>query len=184
MKKHGMKDHLNLFFSAFLVVAFMVCAYFFSNFTSSLPIMTSQLISIAVFAVFGLLLFYATRVGDGKAVFRFSPFTFLFMVLPSLFIIVASLAEFMPLHANFAADMLTGKISVITTMAAVALGYGIPYSFISGFELRVEGEEEEDEAEKVLKGGIEADLYEESDEAEDEEAEESGLQNKDIDEEE
>ena len=40
MKKHGMKDHLNLFFSAFLVVAFMVCAYFFSNFTSSLPIMT------------------------------------------------------------------------------------------------------------------------------------------------
>ena len=175
MRKPDKKEHINLLFSAFLILAFIICANFFSNFTASMDSVTGQLINIAVYTVFGLLLFYATRVGDGKAVFRFSPFTFLFMVLPSLFIIAASLAEFMPLHANFAADMLTGKISVITTMAAVALGYGIPYSFISGFELRVEGEEEDDEAEKVLKGGIEADLYDENDEAEDEEAEESGL---------
>ena len=173
MKKHGMKDHLNLFFSAFLVVAFMVCAYFFSNFTSSLPIMTSQLISIAVFAVFGLLLFYATRVGDGKAQFRLSILTLVVLVLPTLFIIIASLATFMPFHDFFAADKLTGKLSTITALAAVALGYGIPYSFISGFELKTEDEEaaQPEEERTVLEGGIEADLADDEDDNEDAPAE-------------
>ena len=98
MKKPNKKEHLNLLLSAFLILAFIVCANFFAGFTSSMPTMTAQLINIAVYAVFGLLLFYATRVGDGKAVFRFSPLTLLILVLPSVFIIVASLAAFMPLH--------------------------------------------------------------------------------------
>ncbi|MEE1106106.1 MAG: hypothetical protein UH083_09120, partial [Ruminococcus sp.] len=80
MKKPNKKEHLNLLLSAFLILAFIVCANFFAGFTSSMPTMTAQLINIAVYAVFGLLLFYATRVGDGKAVFRFSPLTLLILV--------------------------------------------------------------------------------------------------------
>lgn len=177
MRKPDKKEHINLFFSAFLITAFIVCANFFSNFTSSQDSMTAQLISIAVYAVFGLLLFYATRVGDGKSIMRFSPLTLIVMVVPALFIIIASLAAFMPLHDAFAAD--SGRLSLITTLAAVALGYGIPYTFFSGFELADEGEEEEqdDEGEDgerkpVLDGGVEADILdaEESAEAEEEEA--------------
>ena len=91
MKKLGKKDHLNLFFSAFLVLAFIVCAYFFSGFSSSMDALSGQLVMIAVYAVFGLLLFYATRVGDGKAVFRFSPLTLLFLVLLFALIVVHEL---------------------------------------------------------------------------------------------
>ena len=162
MKKPNKKEHLNLLLSAFLILAFIVCANFFAGFTSSMPTMTAQLINIAVYAVFGLLLFYATRVGDGKAVFRF----------------LASLAAFMPLHNVVAADALTGKLSVITSLAAVAVGYGIPYSFVSGFEL--EGYKADDEEETVVKGGVQADLAD-SDIAAAEEAEEAGLQNLDVD---
>jgi hypothetical protein len=178
MKKPNKKEHLNLLLSAFLILAFIVCANFFAGFTSSMPTMTAQLINIAVYAVFGLLLFYATRVGDGKAVFRFSPLTLLILVLPSVFIIVASLAAFMPLHDVVAADALTGKLSVITSLAAVAVGYGIPYSFVSGFEL--EGYKADDEEETVVNGGVQADLAD-SDIAAAEEAEEAGLQNLDVD---
>ncbi len=164
MKKLGKKDHLNLFFSAFLVLAFIVCAYFFSGFSSSMDALSGQLVMIAVYAVFGLLLFYATRVGDGKAVFRFSPLTLLFLVLPAAAIIVASLAPFMPFHDVFAANKVSGQLSVITTLAAVALGYGIPYSFVSGFELAVEEDENtSEEAEpEVLEGGVEADLQDDA----------------------
>lgn len=50
---------------------------------------------------------------------------------------------------------------MIVSLAGVALGYGIPYTFLSGFEI-----EAEDEANKsvdvptVVEGGIEADLLE------------------------
>ena len=57
-------------------------------------------------------------------------------------------------------------------MAAVALGYGIPYTFISGFETISEDElnkTEETDSEEVLEGGIEADIQEAETEAEKEE---------------
>ena len=178
MKKPGKKEHVNLFFSAFLIIAFIICANFFAGFTSSMNTTLSQLVSIAIYAVFGLLLFYATRVGDGKAIMRFSPLTLIFLVIPALFIIVASLAPFMPLHDVFAADSLTSKISVITSLAAVALGYGIPYCFVSGFELAFDdapAAAEEDESEKTVKGGVAEDLMYSAEEA-DEEVEEAILQ--------
>ncbi len=176
MKKPDKREHINLFFSAFLIIAFIVCANFFAGFTASMDSTVSQLITIAVYTVFGLLLFYATRVGDGKAIMRFSPLTLVILVLPALFIIIGSLAEFMPLHDVFAADKLTGKISVITSLAAVALGYGIPYSFVSGFELAFDDAVEQKGGKSaVLKGGVAADLMY-SEEAADEEAEEAILQ--------
>ena len=162
MKKTNKRETINLFFSAFLIIAFIVCANFFSNFTASIDTVPAQIITVLVYAVFGLLLFYATRVGDGKAVKRFSPLTLIILVLPTLYIIVASIAPFMPLHDVFAADALTGKLSVITALSSVALGYGLPYSFFSGFELASEDDEEpeEEDERRVLAGGIEADLLE------------------------
>lgn len=164
MKKSNKKDMLNLFFSAFLIIAFIVCAHFFSNFAATLSATAGAVVNALIFAVFGLLVFYATRVGDGRAVIRFSPLTLIVLVLPSLYIIIASVATGLPLHDAFAtAD---GSMSVITILACVALGYGIPYSFVSGFEIMTDEDELAAESEEpaVLEGGIEADL------AEDEEA--------------
>ena len=165
MRKPDKKEHINLFFSAFLVIAFIVCANFFSKFTENMDLMTGRIITAAVYAVFGILLFYATRVGDGKAVMRFSPLTLIVLVLPTLLIILATLFEGMPLHKTFAPDGVTG-LSAVTSLAAVALGYGLPYSFCSGFELETDDAAEtaeDEEAPAVLKGGIEEDLLDEED---------------------
>ena len=72
-------------------------------------------------------------------------------------------------------------LSVIVTLASIALGYGIPYSFLSGFEVADDEAVEEDTGNPV-QGGIEADLaddenaedtaFEESEEVETEEASE------------
>lgn len=174
MKKPNKKDTVNLFFSAFLVLAFVVCAHFFSNFAAGQSDLLASVIQLFVYAAFGLLLFYATRVGDGKPVKRFSPITLIIMVLPALYIMVASLASGMPLHDAFVVNGST--LSLVTTLAAVVFGYGIPYSFLSGYEL---AEEETVDEKKPVEGGIEADLQaaeentaedeESSDNAEDEE---------------
>ncbi len=134
MKKPTKRDTINLFFSAFLIIAFIVCAHFFSQYASALSQPLGSIIPILVYAVFGLLVFYATRVGDGKAVKRFSLVTLIVMVLPSLYIIVASLAPGLPLYDVFSNANGSG-LSVIVTLASIALGYGIPYSFLSGFEV-------------------------------------------------
>ena len=153
LKKPDKKENVNLFFSAFLILAFIVCAHFFTQFTANLDATLGTVINICIYAVFGLLVFYATRVGDGKPVKRFSLLTLLVMVLPSLYIMIASVAKFMPLNNIFAGS--AGAVSVITALAAVAFGYGIPYTFISGFELSSDGEETTPE---VLEGGVEADV--------------------------
>lgn len=159
MKKPNKKDNVNLFFSAFLVLAFIVCAHFFTQFTNTLTSNVGTIISIALYVVFGLLLFYATRVGDGKAVKRFSVVTLIVMVLPALYIIIASMAAGLPLHDIFASDV-TGSVSIIVSLAGIALGYGIPYTFLSGFEIADDESEEEVSAPSVIEGGIEADLLE------------------------
>ena len=188
MKKPNKRETVNLFFSAFLILAFIVCAQFFSQFAANLTgadgklSVAGQLVTSLIYVVFGLLVFYATRVGDGKAVKRFSPLTLVVLVLPSLYIIIASMAKFMPLNSVFASN--NGTVSVIVALASVALGYGIPYTFISGFELapdededddEFDGDDYEDDDEDVLEGGVEADILEaqedEEDEDEDDEAE-------------
>lgn len=163
MKKPDKRETINLFFSAFLVLAFIVCAVFFSQFTKTLQTPWGQVISMVICAVFGLLLFYATRVGDGKAIKRFSPLTLVVLVLPTLFIMVAAVGSFMPLHDTFVEN---NSLTITVYLAAVAFGYGIPYTFFSGFELEVEEQaEEEDEYSedtKVLIGGVEQDVLSEN----------------------
>lgn len=172
MKKPTKRDTVNLFFSAFLIIAFIVCAHFFAQYASALSQPFGSIIPILVYAVFGLLMFYATRVGDGRAVKRFSLVTLIVMVLPSLYIIVASLAPGLPLYDVFSNANGSG-LSVIVTLASIALGYGIPYSFLSGFELADE-EVAEEETSQLVQGGIEADLEddENADETDFEETEE------------
>ena len=156
LKKPDKRENINLFFSAFLILAFIVCAHFFTQFTANLEATAATVVNILIYAVFGLLVFYATRVGDGKPVKRFSAVTLIVLVLPSLYILVASVAKFMPLSSFFAGS--AGTVSVITALAAVALGYGVPYTFFSGFETAPEEEEEEET--EVLEGGVEADILE------------------------
>ncbi len=169
MKKTNKKDTVNLFFSAFLVIAYIICAHFFTQFASTLSTTASLIISICVYVVFGLLVFYATRVGDGKAVKRFSLVTLIIMVLPSLYIIIASVAPGLPLYESFASA--DGTLNVIVTLACVALGYGVPYSFLSGFETDTE-EETADSESTLVEGGIEADIAETEAEVSEDEADE------------
>ena len=181
LKKPGKRETINLFFSAFLILAFIVCGQFFSQFAANLKgvdgtlSVLGQLVTVLIYVVFGLLLFYATRVGDGKAVKRFSPLTLIILVVPALYIIIASMAKFMPLNNILAST--NGTVSVIVSLAGVALGYGIPYTFFSGFELESDEQPAEDEDAAPLEGGIEADILEsqadESAETAGEKAEES-----------
>ena len=64
-------DVWNLVFSAFLVTAFLICASFFIgmiNDSFTQDSVKRTLLTALIFVLFGLLLFYATRVGDGRQV--------------------------------------------------------------------------------------------------------------------
>ncbi len=170
-KNNSSHEKVNLFFSAFLIIAYVICGYFFVSFANTQGPVVRNIVLSAVFAVFGLLVFYATRVGEKKIVKRFSIATLIILDIPSLLIILAFCIEGFPFHelvAGAAGDSVQG---IVAFMAAVALGYGIPYTFISGFETVSEEElnkadEEKEEEEEVLEGGIEADLKDAEAEAE------------------
>lgn len=156
MNKSG-REKLNLFFSSFLVIGYIICSYFFMSLTSRVSQGVSNLIQVVVFLLFGLILFYATRVGEGIAVKRFSPIVLCILDIPALFVIIATLAPAFPLHDALATQ------PMVMTFACVALGYGIPYTFLSGFELK---EEIDEEAVKkaLVEGGIEQELAETNEE--------------------
>lgn len=136
MKKTDKKDTLNLIFSAFLIIGFIVCSYFFLTMSAAKPELAPY-INTLVFTAFGLILFYATRVGEGKPVKRFSLWTLIILDLPALYAILAHFIEDLPLHRQIAfLDGTTAlPYSPLFIMACLALGYGIPYTFLSGYEL-------------------------------------------------
>lgn len=169
MKKKR-KDTSNLIFSAFLITAFVICSYFFNGMIQdsiNLNTVWKTLFQLLIFLIFGLLLFYATRIGDGKQVKRFSLSTLILMDLPALYIIVASVWSVLPFHTEIA------QCTPIMYLAAVVLGYGIPYTFLSGYEQELPAEEEnpddldeEDEEIEDIESDIEKDteeLYDNSD---------------------
>lgn len=139
MKKNNKRDTINLFFSAFLVTAYVICSFFFSQLASTMSPNMSGIINVLIYSVFGVILFYATRVGEGKQVLRFSPMTLVFLVLPTFYIILAYLIPAMPFGSAIAENAL------IMTVAAVAFGYGLPYTFVSGYEIAPEEEQQEEE---------------------------------------
>lgn len=130
MRKTTKRDNINLLISAFLVIGYIVCAYFFSSFVgTTVDATVGGIINMAIYLVFGLILFYATRVGDGKQLIRFSIPTLILIDLPTIYIIAAYFAVGLPFHTELAAN------STVVMLAAAALGYAIPYTFLSGFEL-------------------------------------------------
>lgn len=129
MKKVSKQEKVNLLFSAFLIIAFVLCSYFFSTVAITLASPWDNIVTKLIYVVFGLFLFYATRVGDGKLVFRFSLPSLILVILPTLYIMVAQSVTALPFNAQIASN------SVITVLSAVAFGYGLPYTFVSGFEL-------------------------------------------------
>lgn len=144
MKKK--KDISGMIFSAFLVTAFVVCSYFFIGLIKSatgIDDTIRKLLIALVFVLFGLVLFYATRVGDGKQVKRFSLVTLILLDLPALYIILASVAQGIP----FPFDIENSTEMVLC--ASVALGYGIPYTFLSGYELDIPDEDKISNEEEV-----------------------------------
>ena len=180
MKNPNSKSNkLNILFSSFLVVGYIICTYFFSSIASQIVGTWGTVIQVLIMVVFGLLLFYATRVGEGKQVKRFSLAVLLLIDLPALYIILAALVPALPLHnmiapqnaamAMMGATSSSSGPSIILMLACVALGYGIPYTFFSGYEMKEEGEEEaEEKAEEapVLEGGLAEELAETEKDAE------------------
>ena len=143
MKKNNKRDTINLFFSAFLVTAYVICSFFFSQLASTMNPNMSGIINVLIYSVFGVILFYATRVGEGKQVLRFSPMTLVFLVLPTFYVILAYLIPAIPFGSAIAENAL------IMTVAAVAFGYGLPYTFVSGYEIAPEEEEQQEEENAV-----------------------------------
>ncbi len=153
------KDISGLIFSAFLVISYTICSYFFIGIIDNSTGMETPvkiLLKALVFVVFGLILFYATRVGDGKQVRRFSLAALILLDLPALYIILAAAAQGLPFPLDLSA------VPETVNIAAAALGYGIPYTFLSGYELdRPKADEAENTADEP-----ETESPEESDEAE------------------
>ncbi len=141
------KSKLNLFFSAFLIIGFVICSYYFSSTASQLPITAGKWVNYLILLLFGLLLFYATRVGEGEQVKRFSLIVLLLIDLPALYIILATMISALPLH------QILNEQTLVSVLAAFALGYGIPYTFLSGYEIKVDEENEE-----PIDGGIAQEL--------------------------
>lgn len=138
-KKNSVSDKINLALSAFIILAGIVCGFYFVSIADAQSALINVAITSAVFVMFGLILFFATRVGDGKPVKRFSLITLIALDLPTLYVVLATIFSVLPLH-NFILEN-----PVIFYMSAITLGYSIPYTFYSGFEIVAEVEETEEE---------------------------------------
>ena len=163
MKNPNSKSNkINIIFSSFLVIGYIICTYFFSSIASQSAGTWGSVIQVLIMVVFGLLLFYATRVGEGKQVRRFSLAVLLLIDLPALYIILAALIPALPFHGAIApqnALSLMGGLSapsIILAMACIALGYGIPYTFFSGYEMK--DEDETAESSETVEGGLAEEL--------------------------
>lgn len=162
------KDASGLFFSAFMITAFVICSYFFVGLIEGATAIdeTAKLaIKLALFVIFGLLLFYATRIGDGKQVKRFSPAVLVLLDIPAIYIILANFLSFLPL------SQLISSTSEMGILACMALGYGIPYTFLAGYELERDEEEkaeeeEQSEQEEEAEETVEQETTDESDDEE------------------
>lgn len=160
------RSKVNIIFSSFIIIGYIVCTYFFSSLASQVSGTLGSLIQILILLIFGLLLFYTTRVGEGKQVRRFSLAVLLLIDLPALYIILAALIPALPFHDAIAPQSTMAMMglggqnapSIILMAACVALGYGLPYTFFSGYEMKEEDEEAEDGA--VVEGGLVEELAE------------------------
>lgn len=185
--KKSTRNKVNLIFSSFLVIGYIVCSFFFSSLVEQFGGDTGNMVQCLILVVFGLLLFYATRVGEGRQVKRFSIAVLLLLVVPSAYIIAASFVPQLPFHDQLepiTATLSSGKSALfqpmILMLACVGIGYGLPYTFLAGYEMETDDEEEEGSEpaeesadESPIEGGIAAELAEAAAEEAEEAAEET-----------
>jgi hypothetical protein len=176
MMKNNVRNKVNLVFSCFLVIGYIVCSYFFSTMANQVSGVVGALLQSLILMLFGLLLFWSTRVGEGRQVKRFSLAVLLLIVLPCVYILAAGLVEGLPLHDVIAPIGADGgrSQSILMIHAAVGLGYGIPYTFVSGYEMADEEEADAPAVEEYapIEGGLAEELAQAEAEAE-KEAEEA-----------
>ena len=167
--KDSKRNKINLIFSSFLIIGYVICTYFFNSLATQVSGTIGSLIQVLIFVLFGLLLFYATRVGEGVQVKRFSLAVLLLVDLPALYILLATFVEGLPFH-----DQLTGAgaLPTVFILAGIALGYGIPFTFVSGYELETEEESDDDADDSPVEGGLIEDLTDAEEEKAEEVAEE------------
>lgn len=157
MNKSDKQSKVNQALSAFLVIAYVLCMYFLSNLIGGMDDgALKQLANIAIYVVFGLLLFYATRVGDGKQIKRFSLSVLILMVLPGLYFVLAPFAPGLPFSNEITSS------TALSLLGYVMLGYGIPYTFTSGYEIDQPEMEEEEIGSTVTLNTEEEELEEEA----------------------
>lgn len=161
MKKNT-RNVINLVFSSFLVTGYIICSYFFSNLAGQAGVPWGEVIKAVILVLFGLLLFYATRVGEGKQVKRFSLVVLLLMVLPSAVIMALCVIPGIPEQGGPIVNIINAIKAqpIVMMLAGVALGYGVPYTFLSGYEMAAE------ESAPAENGAIAGGLAEELAEAE------------------
>ena len=171
--KNTKRNKINLVFAGFLVIAYIICTVFFSSLAVQLTQPWGAVVQILITLLFGLLLFYATRVGEGRQVKRFSLAILLLVDLPCLCILLFSFVSLIPAYQELVAQdpentfvkivTFVFEQNIVVALAGVTLGYAIPYTFLSGYELK----EYEDETaaaqaaaedEPVLEGGLAEEL--------------------------
>lgn len=141
---YSKQSKLNMVLSAFLVLAYVICMYFAGNFIGAMDPGTLQTaLYVAMYVVFGLLLFYATRVGEGKQIRRFSLSVLLMIVVPGLYIVLATFAPGLPLSQQVTSS------AVFSVLGYIMLGYGIPYTFFSGYEMDTASAQPEEQVESI-----------------------------------
>ncbi len=180
MKQNKRQSGFNMFLSVFLVIAYVVCMYFVNGMIQSMEAGTLQtLLNVILYVAFGALLFYATRVGEGKQVKRFSLSVLLLMVVPGLYIALSFFASGLPLSSEIT------NSTALSILGLIMLGYGIPYTFVSGFEMLPEPKEIEPTKTIVVDQEMEEGdaLEEEEDSLEEEDAAEMQNGNEQEDEE-
>lgn len=165
--KNTKRNKINLIFSSFLIIGYIVCSYFFSTLANQVAGTLGSVIQVLILVLFGLLLFYATRVGEGRQVRRFSLAVLLLVDLPCIYILLASYIAALPFHDALAsvstvmgAQTVANSQSIVMMLAGIALGYGIPYTFLSGYEMQYDDEPEPeiDALEVPLEGGLAEEL--------------------------
>ena len=104
----------------------------------ALPLANCLINSIFIFM--GLGIFFATRTGSGKNVYRVNLFSIVLILLPLLVLYVSYvLVVFETMTSGFLYNILEwvmGKASISFNLSLVLFGYVLPYSFISGYERR------------------------------------------------
>ena len=117
---------------------------------ASLDGVIANYITFLLYVGLGTVLFFATRTGEGKTVYRINWFSIGLIVLPVVAIIVGVVLMMSAIVEIAWLDTFVNRYIASFYLALVLLGYAIPYSFISGFERKYEEAAVEEFEEEIV----------------------------------